>query len=231
MHRLALAVCLSAGLLCAAPLIAEEKATHVTEPESEIKLPIELSVLEGTATHTLTGVAIREKTIFQVDVYALGHYVDAATAKKDLAAWKGKTAKQLADDNDFTKKILAAGFARTLRLHLARDVDSEDFNDAFADSLLPRVKKLMKKGIKGAEKDVDTLKGYFTLDELEEGTKLDFTWTKDGKFTTVMNGKKLGVMTSPALCEAMWDVYFGSDAIQDEFPKKLVERFPGIIGK
>ncbi len=231
MHRLALTVIAFAGLLCAAPLLAEEKATHVTEPESKIKLPIELSVLEGTATHTLTGVAIREKTIFKVDVYALGHYVESAAAKKDLAAWKGKTAKQLAGDKDFTKKVLAPGFARTLRLHLARDVDADDFNDAFEDSLLPRVKKLIKKGIKGSEKDVETLKGYFTLDELAEGTKLDFTWTKDGKFTSVMNDKKLGVMTSPALCEAMWDVYFGSDAIQDEFPTKLVERFPGIIGK
>ena len=231
------AIVLSLALLAAtavtAPLAAQDtaKATHVTEPESKIKLPIELKVLDDKATHTLTGVAIREKTIFKVDVYAVGHYVDAAKAREALAKWKGKTAKQLADDDDFTAKLLAPGFGRSLRLHLARDIDSEDFNEAFEDALGPRVKQLVNDGVKGTEKDVATLKGYFTVDELAEGTKIDMTWTSDGKLTTVMDGKKLGVIASPALCQAMWDIYFGDDAIQDEFPGKLVERFPGLLGK
>jgi hypothetical protein len=220
----------AASLVAAGAAIAQEKTKRpmVKEPESGIQLPVTLNVLENLEGHTLTGVAVREKTIFAVDVYACGHYVRAEDARKELADWKGKKVRELLDDDGFRKKLVTPGFARTLRLHMARDVSSEDFNEAFEESLKPRVKKLVEDGVTGAMEDIDKLKGLFTLDELVEDTKLDFTW-KGNKLTVAMNVKELGSIESDALCRAMWDIYFGDDPIQDEFPQKLCARFPGVL--
>ncbi len=227
---------LVAATLVAATLIAFGAATAqeagkrpmVKEPESGIELPVTLNVLEEMEGHTLTGVAIREKTIFQVDVYALGHYVRTEDARTELAAWKGKKVSELIDDDAFRAKLLTPGFARTLRLHMARDVDSEDFNDAFEESLEPRMEKLIEDEVAGEMGDIAKLKELFSIDELTEGTKLDFTW-KDNTLTVAMNVKKLGAIDSDALCRALWGVYFDDDAIQDEFPRKLCERLPKLL--
>ncbi len=212
--------------LAVIPALALEE-THVVEPESKIKFAKAKTMLGESLT--LTGVAIREKTIFKVDVYAIGHYVEPVGARKALSKWKDKKAKELAGDDAFMAALQKDGFTRTIVLELARDVDAEDFNDAFEDALLPRVKKLVKSGVVGSAKDVATLKGYFTIEELAEGTVLDFTWQKGGKLTSAMGGTHLGEMTSPALCKALWDVYLGDDAIQSEFPRKLTSLFPAIL--
>ncbi len=224
--RLAVVVLVLAGVAVAQD--AAKKTETVVEPGSEIAMPVSVSVLDGGATHALSGLALREKTIFKVDVYVCGHYVDKAAAREELADWAGKDAAELAKDDTFRDKILAAGFPRTLRLRLARDIDSEDFNDAFEDSLAPRMKKLLDAGEKGKSSDVAALKGFFSIDELAEETKIDFTW-KGTTLTVAMDGKKLGAIDSAALCRALWDVYFGSDPIQPEFPRKLVERFPDLL--
>ncbi len=221
---------LLAGALATGAVLAQERGKRpvVTEPESGIELPVTLNVLDTMEGHTLTGVAIREKTIFQVDVYACGHYVDAASARKELSKWKDKKASELIDDDDFRKKLVTPGFARTLRLHLARDIDAEDFNDAFEESLKPRLEDLIEDGVKGSMKDLAAFKALFTLDELAEDTKLDFTW-KDNTLTVRMDAKQLGTIESDALCRAMWAIYFGDDPIQDEFPLKLISRLPKLL--
>lgn len=226
----AAATLLSAALLTAGAVVAQEggKRPMVKEPESGIELPVTLNVLEDLEGHSLTGVAIREKTIFAVDVYACGHYVRAEDARTELAQWKGKKLSDLLADDDFRKKLVTPGFARTLRLHLARDIDSEDFNEAFEESLKPRMKKLIGDGVAGKMEDLAALKGLFTVEELAEGTKLDFTW-KGSTLTVAMDVKKIGAIESDALCRAMWDVYFGEDPIQKEFPRKLCERFPKLL--
>ncbi len=207
---------------------SRSKRPTVTEPETGIKLPVTINVLKTMVGHRITGTAVREKSIFAVDVYACGHYVDADEARAALWKWKGKTAKELSADDDFREKLVTPGFGRSLRLQLARDVDVEDFNEAFEDSLQPRVAQLLKDRVKGSLKDIAKLKALFKLDELAEGTKLDFTWV--GTTLTVrMNAKQLGAIESDALCRAMWDIYFGDDPIQSGFPRKLVELFPKIL--
>jgi hypothetical protein len=224
------AALLAASLVTAGTVLAQEggKRPMVKEPESGIQLPVTLNVLEKLEGHTLTGVAVREKTIFKVDVYACGHYVRLEDARKELGDWKDKKASDLIKDDDFRKKLVTPGFARTLRLHMARDVDAEDFNDAFEESLEPRMEKLIEDGVAGSMEDIAKLKGLFSLDELVENTKLDFTW-KGKTLTVAMNVKELGAIESDALCRAMWEIYFGEDPIQDEFPLKLCSRFPDLL--
>ena len=54
----------------------------VEEPETEIAFPVELVVHvdeeERETVHQLVATGVREKTIFAVDVYAFGFYLDAA---------------------------------------------------------------------------------------------------------------------------------------------------------
>ena len=228
--RTAFAWLLAGTLVATGAVFAQEagKRPMVKEPESGIDLPVTLNVLETLEAQVITGVAIREKTIFAVDVYACGHYVAAEDARTELAKWKGKKANELIADEDFRKKLVTPGFARTLRLHLARDINADDFGEAFEESLQPRMEKLIEDGVAGSMEDIAKLKGFFSLDELAENTKLDFTW-KGKTLTVAMNVKELGSIESDALCRAMWDIYFGEDPIQDEFPLKLCERFPKLL--
>ena len=230
MRRTVTVVAALAALAVLGPAAAQElrKRPMVLEPETGIELPEVLNVTKDLVGHRITGHAAREKTMFAIDIYACGHYVDADEARAELWKWKGKTAAELADDNDFREKLVTPGFARTLRLHLARDLDTEDFHEAFDDSLEPRVETLVEDGVKGSMKDIGKLKGYFKAEELFEGTKIDLTWI-GSTLHVAQDAKQLGTIESDALCRAMWDIYFGDDPIQTKMPRKLVELFPKIL--
>jgi hypothetical protein len=220
---------LTLGALAGSGLAQElRKRPMLMEPETSIELPVTLNVTKKLVGQRITGMAAREKTMFAIDIYACGHYVDADEARAELWKWKGKTADELADDDDFRKKLVTPGFGRTLRLHLARDLDTEDFNEAFDDSLDPRVRKLVKDGVSGALEDIRKLKGFFKAEELFEGTKIDLTWI-GSTLHVAQDVKQLGTIESDALCRAMWDIYFGDDPIQTRMPRKLIDLFPKIL--
>ena len=54
------------------------QTTEVAEPNSHVKIPIELQA------QVLTGTGIRTRTIAKVKVYAFGLYVDQAGARSAL---------------------------------------------------------------------------------------------------------------------------------------------------
>jgi ATP-dependent RNA helicase DHX36 len=180
----------------------------------------------------LLGLAIREKTIFNVNVYSYVVYADTAFVEKDLAAWKGKSAKALGKDSALYTKLLQPNGTKELRMRFCRDVDAEDIVEAFEDSLEPRILSRRKamEGTKAEKlKDLTTFRGFFSLDELKEGNELRFTWHPDGTLCTVVNGERKPDLKSQDLAWAMFDVYLGDDPISKSGKKKLVSRLPGLL--
>ena len=144
------------------PLIQEEVPT-AKEGESKHRYPVTIkSTLseadakkEGAKPQDLDliGLAIREKTIFNVNVYSYVVYADSAFVAKDLAAWKGKSAKALGKDATLYKTLLSPNGTKELRMRFCRDVDAEDIVEAFEDSLEPRILS-RRKAMEGTKAEI-----------------------------------------------------------------------------
>ncbi len=183
-------------------------------------------------TLDLLGLAIREKTIFNVNVYSYVLYVDQATVKADLGKWKGQSAKALGKDDSLFYKLLSQSGTKEIRMRFCRNVDADDIVDAFEGSLKPRIlalKKAEKTGEAAKLANLNTFRKFFSLDKLKTGNELRFTWHPDGTLSTVVNGVRKKDLMAPALCKAMFDVYLGGKPISKSGKKKLVKRLPEIL--
>jgi hypothetical protein len=216
----------------------------ITEPESGVQfalslegkalckdftLPITQQALD-LADQVLMGVGVREKTIFGVDVYAMGLYVAPKRAKDKLAKWQGKTAKELQSDSAFYDVLLKDPMPTTLRLVMCRDVDGDDMAEAFEDSLAPRMKGIIAADSKaGSMEDLKSFRSFFDIDEVKDGVEMLFTWDTEGTLYTRVQGKPLGAIASPALCRSLFDIYLGGKPISKSAKKSLVARFPELL--
>ena len=242
---LLLAFTLSPALTEAAapmPIAVAQEVPTAKEGESGHRYPVTVASTlktedakkEGAKPLTLDllGLAIREKTIFNVNVYSYVLYVDQSTVKGDLARWKGQSAKAVGKDDALFYKLLAQSGTKEIRMRFCRNVDAEDIVDAFEGSLKPRILALKKaertsEAIKLA--NLTTFRKFFSLDKLKEGNELRFTWHPDGTLSTVVNGVRKEDLMAPALCKAMFDVYLGGSPISKSGKKKLVKRLPEIL--
>ncbi len=223
----------------------------VKEPESGKRFAVVLSgaALGHGVTHpgskqpvlfadqALLGVGIREKTIFGVDVYAMGIYIEPNAARQTLERWEKKTAKELQKDGALYDALLRNGLPTTLRLEMCRDVDGSDMAEAFDESLGPRMMKLfsnqslkLPRGVQlGKVADLQTFRKLFAIDEVKSGVELLFTWDKDGVLYTRVGGKSMGGIHSYALSRALFDVYLGADPISKSAKKAMIKRLPVVL--
>jgi hypothetical protein len=179
------------------------------------------SVKAAGQKHQLTGVGVRTKTVFEVNVYAVGLYVDRGQAKSQLASFKGKGAGALMKDGGLRSGLLKPTLGKTLRLVMARDVDGEDMQEAFDDSLRPRLKKAASQGHGGGAAQLAKFKTFFSVDELTEGSELVFSCV-DGKLSTKIAGKAEAALDAAALCWALFDIYVGADPIAEEAKANMI---------
>ena len=121
----------------------------VREPESGVTFPVALTPPASGTPHWLMGTGIRQRTIFRVNVYAFGLYVDAGGARASLSEFAGATAEALGRDERFTRRLLDLDFGMALRLVMTRTVSGGDVADAFDDALRPR----MRRAGRGADGD------------------------------------------------------------------------------
>lgn len=229
-------------LLVAAParqLLAQEPeppapppAPSVEEPSTEVAFPQWL-VFPGAKTELhLLDLGVRTKTIFAVKVYAFGLYLEARPAAKALAAWQDVDVKKRRKDEGLFRSILDADFAKGLRWVMVRDVDGADIAEAFQESLEPRLRALAKTAkadeVEAAKQALTTFKGYFGA-ELTEGTELVFAWQPGGRLVTQVGGKVLGEVRSRHLCQALFDVYLGTDPISADAKQAFADAVPAFV--
>lgn len=231
MKRLLVALAALGAVTPLATAVYQGAEEWVEEPKSEVRFPLRIPAL-GTkdAKHLVTGTGLRTKTIFKVKVYAYALYVDEAGAREHLASWKGKTHDQLAADGKFYSKLLHDDFGKSLRLVMTRDVDGEDMAEAFEDALEPRVELAATEyEMPGGAEALAKFRAFFDVDEIVEDTVLDFTWHKGGKLVAAVSGRVVGTVQNKALCWALFDVYLGSDPIEEKGKRTVIGRFPGIL--
>ena len=227
MQALLLALC---SLVTVSPLAPTSQEVPVVK-EKKSKVPFSRwgPAPGSDRIHTLVGTGLRTKTVFKAKVYAVGLYVDADQARETLSSWKGKSADQLAMDEDFYQAILRPELEMSLRLVLTRNIDGEDLRSAFEDALRPRVRSAAQRGLLGGEEALETFRNFFDEGKLGKKSELIFTRYADGRLFTLVNRVERPLIKNTALAWALFDVYLGVDPIQKQAKRSLVELFPDVL--
>ncbi|UCF41094.1 MAG: chalcone isomerase family protein [Gemmatimonadota bacterium] len=211
----------------AGPLVAQVGMT--VEQNSGVAFPMAISGVGSGASQALTGMGIRTKTFLKVKVYAFGIYVDEAGAEAALSDWVGKTYLDLQSDQGFYDRILQMDFPITLRLVMTRDVGGEDMAEAFDGALRPRVQRAAAEmNMPGGEQALEQFRGYFSVEEMTNGSELLFTCA-NGTLSTSVKGEVQTPIDSPALCWALFDVYLGRNPISKDGKRTVVMMFPDVL--
>ena len=202
------------ALLLIASAALQAGAAEITESNTQVKFPVELS---GQA---LTGTGVRTRTIAKVKVYAFGLYVDPAGARSALAAWRGKKASDLWEDQAFYDVITKGSFPMTLRLVMTRDVSGEQMGSALSEALSVRMT--------GNKDALDKFRGFFTSD-LVKGTEILFV-RNGNALKVMMGGQTAGEIDNAVLPWALFDVYLGKKPVSGEGKETVVSRVPELLG-
>lgn len=209
----------------------DKKVETVKEPETKKEFPVTRTAEDGKTTVHLTGTAVRDKRVVLLfDVYAYGLYIDGAAAKKALSKWKDKTAKQLEGDSAFYQELCKDNFAKTIRMVFARKVDGDDVEEAFTESIEPRIESAKtKRKMPDASKELQRFKGWFQHETFREGDEVLLTWLPGNELVVVVKGKRKPKLTSPALCWALYDIFLGDDPIETKGKKTVISRTPALL--
>ncbi len=202
----------------------------VRERESGTLFPVVLTPPRGTTPHGLVGTGIRQRTIFRVNVYAFGLYVDAAGAQAALSEFAGATAEALGRDERFTRRLLDLDFGMALRLVMTRTVGGGDVADAFDDALRPRLPRAGR-GLDGdaAAAALARLRGYLDVDEVRRGVEIVFSCGPAGRLAMTVDGDERPPIESRVLCRALFDVYLGENPIERVGRRNLIAGFAGLL--
>lgn len=208
---------------------SQAPADSVVEPTSRRAFPTTIAIPGGGASHVLMGTAIRTRTFLRVQVYAYGLYVDSGAARRILAPWRGKAARDLERDESFYAALLRDSLPKTMRLHMTRDVGGGDMAEAFDGALGPRVDRAAERGLAGGRAALQRFRGYFQVGELTKETVLTFSCLPGGRLLTAVGGELKEPIESAALCWALFDVYLGENPIMERGKRTVVERAPEVL--
>lgn len=211
------------GLLASSDPARATAHEAVREPESGTPFPVVLIPPGGTTPHRLMGTGIRQRTIFRVNVYAFGLYVDPADAETALAAFAGQQAFELRRDERFHRRLLDLDFGMTLRLVMTRTVEGGDVADAFDEALRPRMPRAGRNPeAVGAKTALARLRSHLDADEVRRGTEIVFSCGPAGRLTTSVEQSQREPIESRALCRALFDVYLGEEPIERDAKRNIV---------
>ncbi|HEX9729605.1 MAG TPA: chalcone isomerase family protein [Gemmatimonadales bacterium] len=218
-----------AATVALAPSLTAQTPDSIPEESSGVMFPVRLAA--GGGEHVFTGAGMRTRTFLKVKVYAFGLYVDAAGARANLAGFAGKTSRDLERDDAFYDALLARTFPMTLRLVMTRDVGAETMAEAFDGALRPRVERAAAEmNMPGGVEALEQFRAYFSVEEMTKESVLVFTCTTGGTLSTRIKARTEPDIQSAALCWALFDVYLGDDPISGDGKRKVIARFPEILG-
>jgi hypothetical protein len=164
---------LSLGLLRATPAYAKQC--------EGISLPEQLTI-DGKKL-LLNGMGVREATVFNVNVYVAGLYLE--NRSKD------------------GEKVAASEELKRMQLVFVRDVSRADMAEAIGEGF----KKTAGAALSKLEARIEKLKGL--LPELKNGDRLSFTY-QPGKGLEVASGKRAGVLEGADFARCLWLIWLGA---------------------
>ena len=202
----------------------------LVEPHSGIRFPTRLTPPGDTTPQSLAGAGVQQATLFRINVYAFGLYVDREAARAALADYSGRTAPRLAEDEGFYHRLLELRFAMSLRLVLARDLSGADIATAFDEALRPRLERRQRAA--GTSMDgapLQRLRGFFGMDRIGKGTVILFCYHPAEQLTVAVAGTVHEPIRSRTLCDVLFDLYLGPDALSERGRRSVIAGFPALL--
>ena len=200
------------------------------EPHSGIRFPVLLTAPGAGAPQWLAGAGIQQFSLFRINVYAFGLYVDRVAARASLADYAGRPAPLLAEDEGFYRRLLELRFAMSLRLVLAREVAGTEIARAFDEALRPRIDRWQEAA--GAPADptpLRRLRGYFAGDRLRKGTEVLFCYRPRERLTVVVAQTEREPIHSSTLCQVLFDMYLGAEPVSAQGRRSVIAGFPALL--
>lgn len=182
-------------------LLAAGQAAAIVESKTGTEYPdtITIPTTAGDQVLTVTGAALREKTILKVDVYTIASYVaEGADLGGDRAA-----------------AILTLDAPKRLRMDLRRSFSREKLIGAFREVIESNYPDLTP-----IAADLAAFEAYFTRDA-QSGDVIIFTWLPGQGLATELNGEVTGTIANPAFVEALWSVWFGGESVSQDMKANL----------
>ncbi|KAI8477278.1 MAG: chalcone isomerase [Monoraphidium minutum] len=218
----------SVGASCCSKAVPKLFAAPLTEPATGIAYPDTLCVATKSHCPGLAGVGVRAKRILglkNINVYALGLYVDASGAKKALGKWKGSSGDALLKSQAaFDALVNTESFERSLRLVISfGGLKRATFVNALEERLAPPLRKAGKSAV------MQDFERLFDNASFKKGTEIDFSASGHGKLVTKVDGKQVGTIESPELVKALFDIYLGSDAVSADAKASFAQGLSALL--
>ena len=119
----------------------------------------------------------------------------------------------------------------SLRLVLARDLAGADIARAFDEALRPTSAAAPGQAA-GATADSTPLRrirGYFAMDRLRKGAEILFCYRPPERLAVVVAGTAHEPLHSRTLCEVLFDLYLGADALSEQGRRSVIAGFPALL--
>ncbi len=130
----------------------------------------------------LNGMGIREATVFSVDVYVAGLYLE--------------------ERSNNGSKIAASDQKKKLVMAFVRDVDKSDITDAYRQSLSKTASG------KGLDAKISRLLGW--MESMKVGETQKYTYVPDKGLTVELKGNEKGTIEGADFAEAFFNIWLGS---------------------
>ncbi len=134
---------------------------------------------------TLNGMGVREATVFNVNVYVAGLYVE------------GGRSRNASDILDTSKR-------KRLLLHFVRDVDRDDITEAFENGF----RQAAGSSYSSMRASIRRLNGWVT--GMSEGQRMMFTYIPGTGLQVVVNGRNKGTIEGDDFARAFFNIWLGS---------------------
>ena len=199
------------------------------EPHSGIRFPTLLTPPGDTTPQWLAGAGVQRATLFRINVYAFGLYVDRDAARAALADYAGRPAPRLAGDEGFYRRLLELKFAMSLRLVLARDLSGADIAKAFDEALRPRLERRHGAAAPHDGTALPRIRGYFAMDRLGKGAEILFCYRPAERLTVAVAGTVHQPLRSRTLCDVLFDLYLGAEPLSEQGRRSVIASFPELL--
>jgi hypothetical protein len=148
-----------------------------------------------------------------VDVYALGFYIDEGAAQKALGPKFGSAAPSSLEKNQSLcdEVINSNDVEKTVRIVVTSGMLNHDrFLGGIRESLVPACEKA------GDVESLPQFEQLFDGTAFRKGLELAFTSTKAGGLAARIDSRDVGEVSSPAFTKAFFGLYLGGSPVSPE---------------
>jgi hypothetical protein len=161
-------------------LFLADVAVATAGEKGGVKMPDQLPVAGKTVL--LNGMGIREATMFNVDVYVAGLYLEKKTPNAD--------------------EIISSEQVKVLHLIFVRDVDRGDITEAWSTQFKKNGADMAK-----LKPQIDQLNGWMA--DMKDGDAMTFTYVPQKGVNVVVKRAQKGVIAGSDFGHAFFGIWFG----------------------